>query len=461
MRIPKQFKKLKLFIFFGRILNDQSTRFASFAIIKSGLITLIVKALGFTRELLIAFYFGVSETIDSYLLLILALTFFVAPVSGSFGTLLTPRYIQFDDDSRLYSAASLFKKTLFFITLFVIFIEFLQLILLILLPTAWTFGLTKLFESYWLALVPIALFSAISTVTGGILVGQGRVNTFTCLPATVTITIIASLLLFSSTNLYLALIFGTLAGFSIEMLANLTAVRKLLLVSHHGLLSAADDFRGMLAKMPILVVSAIIMNACIIVDQIMAVLAGPGSVAAVSFGNRLTLGLISITAVIWVVLYPLFSRLVSQKNFNQLRQQLFQYAVLALVLGVPICGLIAYFSPEITRLLFERGEFDSAATELVSEIQMFYVLHIPLFIVVMICIKVANAFQNNGYLIIGNLVSLILNVAFNLLFIRWIGVAGIALATLVSYCFMVIFWLVIANRLITNHQSYQLLQKDA
>ena len=461
MSVPKQLKKLQLCNFFGRILNDKSTRMASLEIIKSGLITLIVKALGFTRELLIAFYFGVSETIDNYVLLILALTFFVAPVSGSFGTLLTPRYIQFDDDSRLYSAASLFKKTLIFTTLFVIFVEFLQLILLTLLPTAWTFGLTKLFESYWLALVPIALFSAISTVTGGILVGQGRVKTFTCLPATVTITIIASLLLFSSTNLHLALIFGTLAGFAVEMLANLAAVRKLLLISHHGLLSTADDFRGMLAKMPMLVGSAIIMNACIIVDQIMAVLAGPGSVAAVSFGNRLTLGLISITAVIWVVLYPVFSRLVSQKNFNQLRQQLFQNAVLALVLGVPICGLIAYFSPEITRLLFERGEFDPAATELVSEIQMFYVLHIPLYVVVMICIKVVNAFQNNSYLMIANLVSLALNVAFNLLFIRWMGVAGIALATLVSYSFMVIFWLVIANRLITNHHSYQLRQKDA
>ena len=78
--------------------------------------------------------------------------------------------------------------------------------------------------------------------------GQGRFKTYTCLPATVTITIIVSLVLFSSTNLHLALIFGTLAGFAIEMLANLTAVRKLLLKSHHGLLSTANNFQGMLVK---------------------------------------------------------------------------------------------------------------------------------------------------------------------------------------------------------------------
>ena len=55
MSVPKQLKKLQLCNFFGRILNDKSTRMASVEIIKSGLITLIVKALGFTRELLIAF----------------------------------------------------------------------------------------------------------------------------------------------------------------------------------------------------------------------------------------------------------------------------------------------------------------------------------------------------------------------------------------------------------------------
>ena len=454
MILPKQLKKIELFNFFGRVFTDKSTRIASLAIVQSGLITIIVKALGFVRELLIAFYFGVSQTIDSYVLFILAITFFIVPVSGSFSTLLTPRYIQFDDKNQLYNAASLFKKTLIVTTLFVVVVEFLQLILLILLPSAWTAGLTNVFEFYWLALVPIALFSAISTVTGGILLGQGRFKTYTCLPATVTITIIVSLVLFSSTNLHLALIFGTLAGFAIEMLANLTAVRKLLLKSHHGLISTANNFHGMLVKMPMLVGSAIIMNTCIIVDQIMAVLAGPGSVAAISFGNRLSLGLISIAAVIWVVLYPGFSRLISQQNFSQLRQQLFQSAALILIVGVPICILIAYFSPEITRLLFERGEFDSAATQVVSKIQMFYVLHIPFYVVVMVCIKVANAYQNNSYLMLANLISLALNVILNLFFIKLMGVTGIALATLVAYFCTAILWLLIANRLITNHQSH-------
>ena len=76
------------------------------------MITIIVKAIGFTRELLIAFYFGVSQTIDNYVLFILAITFFIVPVSGSFSTLLTPRYIQFDDNNQLCCASSLFKKTL-------------------------------------------------------------------------------------------------------------------------------------------------------------------------------------------------------------------------------------------------------------------------------------------------------------------------------------------------------------
>ena len=450
MSVPKKFKILR---FCRSMLTDKATRMTALTVVLSGLLTVAVKALGFARELLMAFYFGVSETIDNYVLVILAVTFVVAPVSGSFSTLITPRYIQFNDKKRLYGAASLFQKTLILITLFVIVIESLQLLLLTLLPAAWTSRLTILFESYWIALMPIALFSGISTVAGGVLMGQGRVKTYTCLPATVSITVIASLVLFSSTNLLMALIFGTVAGFAFEMLANLTAVRHLLLYSRHKLRSTADDFRGMLAKMPMLVGSAIIMNACIIVDQVMAVMAGPGSVAAISFGSRLSIGLISVAAVIWVVLYPVFSRLVAQQNFNQLRRQIIQNVILIIVVGVPICSLVAYFSTELTRLLFERGAFDSNATSTVSQIQMFYVLHIPLYVVVMVCMRVANAFQNNLSLVVANLMSLSLNVIFNLLFIEWMGVVGIAMATLVAYSFMTIYWLVLANKIITTHQQ--------
>ena len=111
MSVPKGFKILKFFSFFRNILADKVTRLTALTVIQSGLLTVAVKALGFTRELLMAFYFGVSETIDNYVLVLLALTFFVVPISGSFSTLITPRYIQFDDKGELHGAASLFQKT--------------------------------------------------------------------------------------------------------------------------------------------------------------------------------------------------------------------------------------------------------------------------------------------------------------------------------------------------------------
>ena len=126
-------------------------------------------------------------------------------------------------------------------TLFVIVMEFLQLPDM-LLPSAWTLGLTT-FEFYWLALVP-SLYFLLYLQSGGILMGQGRVKTYTCLPVTVTITIIV-VLYYSRQKIFLALIFGTMAGFAFEMLANLTAVRQLLLKSTM-FLSTADNFRGML-----------------------------------------------------------------------------------------------------------------------------------------------------------------------------------------------------------------------
>ena len=47
---------------------------------------------------------------------------------------------------------------------------------------------------------------------------------------------------------------------------------------------------------PTLAVSGFVMSGCLIVDQTMAVLAGEGAVAMISFGNR-ALGLLSLVAV--------------------------------------------------------------------------------------------------------------------------------------------------------------------
>ena len=182
----------------------------------------------------------------------------------------------------------------------------------------------------------------------------------------------------------------------------------------------------------------------------MATLAAEGAVAMINFGNRISLGLISILAIVWAVLYPYFINYASINDFKSLRKSLGIFSLLIVILMVPFCGILAFFSEEIISILYERGAFIKKDTIIVANIQIFYFLHLPLYALCMICTRVVNALENTHIILIGNILLLILNVVFNLFLIDQYGVIGIPIATLVSYSLMALFWFIASNFLIRN-----------
>ena len=182
------------------------------------------------------------------------------------------------------------------------------------------------------------------------------------------------------------------------------------------------------------------MSGCVIVDQTMAGLAGEGAVAMISFGNRLTLGLLSLSSVLWTVLFPQFIDRVINRRFHELRGSLIGLNVLVFVCGLFGCAILAFMSEWITSLIYERGAFTSEDTKIVSQIQIFYFLHIPFYISILINARILNAFEKTKLYLSGNIVLLLCNILLNLTFIEMFGVLGIAMATLVSYCAMAMVW---------------------
>ena len=60
----------------------------------AGMLSVLVKALGLFKESTIAYFFGVSTFVDFYVLALVFVAFFVAPVGGTLATLLTQKYIE-------------------------------------------------------------------------------------------------------------------------------------------------------------------------------------------------------------------------------------------------------------------------------------------------------------------------------------------------------------------------------
>jgi putative peptidoglycan lipid II flippase len=84
-------------------------------------------------------------------------------------------------------------------------------------------------------------------------------------------------------------------------------------------------------------------------------------------------------------------------------------------------------------LLFERGAFGREDTLLVGEIQRYYALQIPFWILGTFFARLLSALHQNRIMFLGALINLPLSVVLNFAFMSWFDVAGIALSTSIVY----------------------------
>jgi putative peptidoglycan lipid II flippase len=193
-----------------------------------------------------------------------------------------------------------------------------------------------------------------------------------------------------------------------------------------------------------------------IVDQAMAATLGQGSLATLSYGNKLVLPVLAIgSAALATVVYPRFSRLVAEREWTQLQRQVKAYLALTLLITVPATALIVFGSTMIVQLLFEHGEFNPADTAAVARLQMIFALMIPAYTLSQLLSRVLNAMRATRYLLIGSIVIFAFNITADYLFKEWFGITGIALATVGNYMLALAFNLYLFRRLITTRLSVE------
>ena len=91
------------------------------------------------------------------------------------------------------------------------------------------------------------------------------------------------------------------------------------------------------------------------------------------------------------------------------------------------------------RILFQHGQFTANDTDVVSQVQIFYLLQVPCYVVGVLGVRLLNALQGNRIVAAIGCVNVIVNVVGDLLLYRFFerlglpGIAGIAFSTAVVY----------------------------
>jgi putative peptidoglycan lipid II flippase len=426
------------------------------ALITVASLTTITRLVSGAKELIVAWKFGTSDTFEAFLIAFLIPFVAINIVAHSFNFALIPVYIRVREREGGPAAQRLLSG----FTVWSLILLGLATVLIIALAPTYLRWIASGFDDTKLGLtVKLTYILAPTVLVGGVVgiwaavLNAGERFALVALTPIITPVVSVSLLLSARSLGVFALAFGVLIGSVLEMLV-LGAALRLRGISlrprWHGLDSHQRQLAGQFSPR---IVATIVGSGSTVINRSMAAMLPAGSVAALNYGNKVTGSLITIFgAALGAAVAPYLSNMVARGDWSGVSHTLRRYIALIFLFAVPLVVLLFIFSQPIVSLLFQRGSFTARDSSIVSKIQAIYALQIPIFLAMVLMSRLLSSLLASNVAMWAAALNLVLNVILNVVFIRQIGVAGIALSmtcgTLVTFCFM-------------SYQAIRLLRKRA
>jgi putative peptidoglycan lipid II flippase len=399
-----------------------------------GAFNALAKLAGAAKVMVTARYFGTSDALDAFLIASLLPSFFADVVAGCLTPSILPVLTRVQASGGELRAARLTRTAL---TFGIIAMSAIALALaaggqfaLPLLASSFSADKLRLTARLQWSLLPWLPLSACIATWRAVLNARGCFALPAIAPvATPVLTMLALAACAPRLGVF-ALSIGAVAGATIESALLAWAMRR----RGYRITPAWDGWTPEISRMwkqyAPLAAGAVISSACVIVDQSVAAALGNGSVSALSYGNRFVAVLVAVAATaVGTAALPEFSELAAKGNWTRLRTSALMYAGIAFAAGAPIALVFIAWSEPLTRIFLERGAFDAQATRLVAYIQRFALIQLPFALGLSLLIKLAAALESSSMLARVAVVGFVANLIADVLLARWMGVAGIALAT--------------------------------
>ena len=179
-----------------------------------------------------------------------------------------------------------------------------------------------------------------------------------------------------------------------------------------------------------------------VIDKTLASTLGDGIITVLNSASILNTFVIGVfISSIQSVVYPLMSKLSSEGNEKAVSGIIKKSVDTVTVLMLPIMVGMIVLSEPIVRLAFERGKFDPMATALTSSALMFYALGLPAAGLRNILGNVFYSFGDTKTPMRNGMIAMGINIALNIILIKFMGHCGLAFATSISatICIFLLF----------------------
>lgn len=153
------------------------------------------------------------------------------------------------------------------------------------------------------------------------------------------------------------------------------------------------------------------------------------AVSALDYANLLVqtpLGILS--NVILVPLLPVFSQLSDPQNWDALKQRIRQGILITAIVMLPLSALMISLSTPIVRIIYQRGAFQTTASELVASVLIAYAVGMFVYLSRDVLVRVFYALGDSHTPFRISMVNIFLNALFDYLLLPF-GIQGLVLAT--------------------------------
>lgn len=419
----------------------------SFSLLKSaGLIVVVIlfsKIAGFLRDIIVANYYGASLVSDAYFyayqipaLAIVILGGMGGPFHSATVSVFSKIIKNFNskpepDVKKLFNTYETFS-ILIFGSLALICFFFPKQVMNIIISQA-TPELSSLAAYHLKIMSPVIVVGALLGLYYGILVTYNKFLLPNIAPSMLSLGVICSLLFSKGddTGFYLAI--GTTIGALLQLALQTPVVVKL----GYTFKPCFDFFRNknfndILELLMPAFLSSTIGQIGIYVDIFFASGLSEGQWTAYGYANRIfqfPVGL--MLSALLVPLFPLFSRLVAQEKFDEVKHY-FNKGVGSLILvGTFMMVFIFISRVDLISLALERGAFSHSATLLVANVLFIISLSIIPYMFRDSITRLYYSFNDSKTPFYIAMMSILLKIIFNSIFTKPFGIYGIALSTVI------------------------------
>jgi putative peptidoglycan lipid II flippase len=281
-------------------------------------------------------------------------------------------------------------------------------------------------------LVFLILFDGLGIILQALLHARRKFFSLYLAPIFTNVCIIVLLIFGRGLGIY-ALVYGFLLG----SLCRLVSIVITLNVGGFALFSRPRFERSALSGFLLLVLpllgSELIANSNLLIDQVMATQLPVGALSTLRYAFRVNdlpiqLVIISVSKSI----LPFICEESLSGHQERLRA-IYRHAIIFIgAFCFPISALVLLFSQEIVSLLFQRGAFGVEATVETAKTLACYNIGLFFYAYAFINAAFFAALRNTKPLLYMGVLTLVLNIVNNIIFMRLMGISGIALSTTVT-----------------------------